>query len=244
MVLVLNDLETRRFGVVCARIDGQGAQWPDLREVNREAEAQGVAMISTRVDAGALDRVHALEDDGYRLMDTLVFYRRSLKNLPPLRPLPEYVNIRLATPDDASAVENVARAGFQGYFGHYHADIRLDNAAADTAYVEWAATSTSQTSTTTPALVALKAEEIAGFITLRLHTAGNNEIVLNAVHPRHQGKGIYTHLLEQALRLCATGPATHVFVSTQINNYNVQRIWSHLGFVHERSCYTFHKWMK
>ena len=33
-----------------------------------------------------------------------------------------------------------------------------------------------------------------------------------------------------------------LIVSTQINNYGVQRVWARLGFIHERSTYTFHKW--
>jgi hypothetical protein len=33
-----------------------------------------------------------------------------------------------------------------------------------------------------------------------------------------------------------------MITSTQLNNYAPQKIWSRLGFRHERSIYTFHKW--
>ena len=33
-----------------------------------------------------------------------------------------------------------------------------------------------------------------------------------------------------------------MIVSTQINNYTVQRAWVRLGFLHYRSFYTLHKW--
>ena len=108
MTLKINDLETKRFGIVCAGIDGMVSQMPDLAEVNRQAQMQGVAMISVRVDVSALDRVHALEADGYRLMDTLVYYSGKLAQDRPALSLPEGVSFRVATPQDTGAVGQLA----------------------------------------------------------------------------------------------------------------------------------------
>ncbi|MBM1172025.1 GNAT family N-acetyltransferase [Microvirga arabica] len=243
MPLCLNDLETRRFGVTCAQIDGQAAELPNLVEVNQAARAQRVAMISTRVDVGALDRVHALEADGYRLMDTLVYYGRSLRGLSKSRPLPAGITLRLATPEDAPAVERIARSAFRGYFGHYHADPRLDSAAADAAYVQWAGSSVARTDLTTPVLLAVTSNDIVGFVTLRLNTHDEGEAVLAAINPDCQGTGLYGHLFEQALWLCADCGAERMITSTQINNYATQRVWARLGLMHQRSVYTFHKWL-
>ena len=68
------------------------------------------------------------------------------------------------------------------------------------------------------------------------------EIVLNAVHPAAQGKGVYTALVRAALLLAKDAGARRMIVSTQINNYAVQRVWTRLGFFHSSSLYTFHKW--
>ena len=201
MILLINDLETRRFGVTCARFNGRDTEFPDLADVEQTAKLLGVAIISTRIDASAMDRVHGLEANGYQLMDTLVYYGRSLQHVGASRQPPEGVTLRLATPGDAHSVECIAGAAFRGYFGHYHADPRLDNAGADAAYVEWAANSVAQASDTTPVLLALKAEEIIGFATLRFETPTESEVILNAVDPNHRGGGVYTSIIERALGL-------------------------------------------
>lgn len=58
-----------------------------------------------------------MKANGFRLMDTLVWHRRDLDDVP----APEVVlgeTIREATPNDAEAIGHVAEPGFQGYFGH------------------------------------------------------------------------------------------------------------------------------
>ena len=238
-ILELNALETARFGIVAARVRDAGAT-PE--EIGAAARVMGVQMATARVDVGHLPRVHALEAAGYRLMDTLVYYGRSLDALPSRVTLPAGTELRLASPDDVAAVGMVARAAFADYTGHYHADPRLGNDAADAAYVEWAETSTARASAETPVLLVEGGEHVAGFLTLRRNDAEEVEIVLNAVHPQSQGRGLYAALVTEALRLAGDMGAARVTVSTQINNYAVQRVWAGLGFTHNRSLYTFHKW--
>ena len=240
MPLELNDLETARFGIICARLTE--ADTP-LADVNVAAATANVRMITTRVDVSALDRVHALEADGYRLMDTLVYYARPLKELPAAPALPEGVSLRFATPADAPRVAEVAREAFRGYFGHYHADPGLDNAAADAAYMEWAETSTRRCGPEAPVLLAFNASSLTGFLTLRRNASLESEIILNAVSPKAQGGGLYSALVHRALQEEQVGESERMLVSTQINNYAVQRIWTRLGFSHCHSLYTFHKWL-
>jgi len=243
MSLILNELESCRFGVQCAKINCLETVFPDLKEIHRSAIGLGISMISTRVDADALDRVHRLEENGYRLMDTLVYYGRSLNNPDKPDQLPEDISIRLATPEDAPAVAHVAARGFKGYFGHYHADPRLDGRAADMAYVQWATTSVERTDQNTPVLLALVSGVVAGFVTLRFNSSEEAEIVLNAVDPDHQRRGIYGQLLERMINLCAERNAQKLIISTQINNYSVQRVWGRFGFTLQKGLYTFHKWL-
>jgi ribosomal protein S18 acetylase RimI-like enzyme len=242
MLVSLNDLETRRFGVICARVDCQAAEFPNLREVDLAAQAQGVALISTRVNVGAIDRVHALEANGYRLMDALVYYRRSLADICRLPSLLEGITVRVASPADTSAVVNVARQAFRGYIGHYHADPRLDTNDADAAYVQWAESSVTSVNDSHPVLIILKKGELVGFATLRIDSSREVEILLNAIHPDHQRGGLYSHLLEQTLNFSAKRGAQLIMISTQINNYATQRVWTRAGFEHYSSVYTFHKW--
>jgi ribosomal protein S18 acetylase RimI-like enzyme len=239
MPIELNDLETTRFGIVAARVTDVTAH---PVEIDAAARAKGVQMLTTRADVGDLTRVHALEEAGYRLMDTLVYYAREVEGVADPAPSPAGEILRPATTADAPAVGQVARAAFAGYLGHYHADPRLDDAAADAAYVEWAETSIQTVGPRRPALVALQADRVVGFSTLRLNSDAEVEIVLNGVHPEIQRQGLYGRLVEHGIAAGRTAGCTSVILSTQINNYAVQRVWTRLGFTHGRSLYTFHKW--
>lgn len=239
MPIELNALESARFGIVAARvIDAQAS----VAEIDAAARAKGAQMLTARVDVGDLPRVHALEEAGFRLMDTLVYYARDIGDVSDPAPSPQGVIIRPATEADATAVGDVARAAFVDYVGHYHSDPRLDNTAADAAYVEWAETSIRTADPSLPALVALQPDRVVGFLTLRLNSDVEIEIMLNAVHPEVQRRGIYRRLVEHAISVGRAAGCSLAIVSTQINNYAVQRVWSRLGFTHSRSLYTFHKW--
>lgn len=236
-MIEINALESARFGIVAARLTDPQAP---LAEVNAAARAQGVQMITARLPTSDLARVQALEADGYRLMDALVYHVHDLgHDLPPPGEDPPGQVIRPATPADAPAVAEVARASFAGYFGHYHADPRLSSQAADAAYVDWAARSIAATDATTPALVLETAAGLAAFLTTRLDLC---EIVLVGVHPAAQGGGVYGRLIDRGLRLLQGAGCPRVVVSTQITNIAVQRAWARRGFRPDRSLYTLHKW--
>lgn len=239
MPIELNDLESKRFGITAARLTNPEAP---LEEVDQAARAAGVDMLTTRISASDLARVHALEDNGYRLMDTLVYYSRKLEALPPPRPLPERTTWRAATVQDTEAIVTLSRKAFEGYFGHYHSDPRLENAAADEAYAEWAETSAKQVSPDAPVLIVEADAKVAGYLTLRRNAPEEMELVLSAVDPDCHGRGLYGILIAAALPFSAEAGASRIIISTQINNYAVQRVWSRLGFAHTSSLYTFHKW--
>ncbi len=240
MTLELNTLETSRFGIVSAHLTDPAAPLP---EVNAAAAGQGVRMIVARVPTTDLARVQALEADGYRLMDTLVWYGRDLTDLPDPAPSPEDEVLRLATPEDLSAVAEVSACSFRGYFGHYHADMRLDDAAADDVYVDWASRSTAACANLrTPVLVAEQGGRIVAFSTLRLNSDTEIEIVLNGVHPDVQRGGLYGRMIDRGMQCGIELGCTRVTLSTQIINIPVQRAWARRGFRLENSLYTLHKW--
>lgn len=239
MPIELNALEMKRFGVVAAKVIDATAT-PEA--IAAAARAKEVQLVTARVDVSDLPRVHSLEAAGYQLMDTLVYYRRKLEDLPPTPPLSKGVILRQAVPEDATSVAKLAQAAFTGYIGHYHADPRLNDTAADAAYVEWAETSTQRVSPDAPVLLAEMSKTVVGFLTLRRNSAEEVEIVLNAVDSANEGQGIYTALVASSLVLFKEAGIDRIITSTQVNNYTVQKVWSRLGFFHFRSFYTFHKW--
>lgn len=239
MCIEISKIESARFGITAARVTDAVAHLDVIDSAARDA---GVGMLTVRLPVSDLSRVHAFEAAGFRLMDTLVYYGMDLVDPPPSRKPPEGLSFRLARPDDATAVAEIARAGFSGYMGHYHADPRLDDAAADAAYVEWAENSVVSMGDHAPVLLASFGSRPVGFLTLRINSPDEFEIVLNAVHQDSQERGVYSFLVAKALEFSLNAQARRLIVSTQINNYGVQRVWARTGFTHFRSLYTLHKW--
>lgn len=239
MPVEINALESARFGVVAAHVRNPHAS---QHAINAAARTLGVQMLTLRSDCADHASIHAAEADNFRLMDTIVYYERSLEG--PLREVLDAsdVAIRQAQPEDAGAVADVAGAAFSNYVGHFHADPRLDAASADAAYVDWAQRSVTHQSDEDQAMVLHYDGRLAGFLTLRRNNPTEFEIVLNAVHPDFQRRGLYERLLHDALVMGHREGAERMIVSTQLNNFRVQRAWSKLGFRLVSALHTFHKW--
>ena len=61
-------------------------------------------MLTQRINVGNLTRFHSLEEDGYQLMNTLVFYQRRI-NKPPTSVIPiGGIKYRFANQDDTMAL--------------------------------------------------------------------------------------------------------------------------------------------
>ncbi|MFN7209920.1 MAG: GNAT family N-acetyltransferase [Aggregatilineales bacterium] len=237
--VALSPLDEARFGVRIARIHELTPE--ALDETLQFCAQNAVQMLIARAPSQAIRFVQQLEGLGFRLMDTLVYYRRDLSRTP----LPEAQDaalIRAVRPNEETVVREIAAQSFQGYFGHYHADPRLDQAACDAAYVSWAERSCTDRSVADEVLVAELDGQLVGFLTLRRNTSEQTEIVLNGVAPAAQGQGVYRELVSRALQQGAAWAAREVIVSTQIVNLAPQKVWVRLGFEPYRFYYTFHKW--
>lgn len=235
----LSDIDEERFGIRTARAPRVSLDTlPSVLEFCRE---DGVVLLIARCPISELGAAQAMEREGFSLMDVLVYYARSLVKTPipsdigkiPVRP------IRL---DEEDAVKTVASESFRGYFGHYHADARLDPAKCDEAYVDWAVRSCVSREIADEVLVADLGGVIVGFATLRLNSVGEGEGVLFGVAPSAQGQGIYRSFMVRGMEWCLSKGATRMVVSTQITNIAVQKVWVRLGFELNHAYYTFHKW--
>jgi hypothetical protein len=130
----LSPLDRERFGVVTARWDAASdAELADALAFCREHD---VELLIARCDTSDATAAHGLERAGALLMDTMIHFACD----PARRPSDdaEAPPIRSAAREDATQVREIAGEAFRGYVGHYHADPRLDRAAADEVYPDWA----------------------------------------------------------------------------------------------------------
>lgn len=239
-MIALSEMDRERFGVVTAREPHFTAG--DLEGILRFCRERAVQMLIARCAAEDLHAAQAMEAAGGRLMDALVYWVRRL-DVPSPQDEP-CARVRMLRAGDAEAVRRIAQFAFRGYFGHYHADPRLDRAKCDEVYASWAHRSCIDPSAASTVLVAEHEGRVAGFLTLLERSPEEQEIILNAVDPSAQRHGLYRSLLLAALAHARRSGASRLSVSTQLTNVAVQRSWSRAGFELDRSYYTFHLWFE
>ena len=232
-------LEEARFGIRTARVDGVRA--PDLHEVIEFCRTEDVRLLIARTAASDMCAAQALEDAGARLMDTVVYYERDFAKRPLENDLSD-ARVRPATAADEAAVIAIARESFAGYYGHYHADPRLDRAATDAAYVDWAARSLHDREVADQVLVAELEAEVSAFGTLQQDADGRCNYVLAAVAAAGRRHGLYRAIAGTGMAWAMKSGASAFYSSTQIGNLAVQKVWTRLGMEPADAVHTFHWW--
>lgn len=218
-----------------------GVTLETLPEIMQFCQAQDVVFLVARCRVEELATAQAMERAAFRLMDTLLYWTRSLVNVP--IPADDGAGrIRPVRRGEDGIVRGIAAEIFKGYFGHYHADPRLDPRKCDDAYVSWAERSCQSKDVAEEVLVAELDGRIVGFITLRRNSAEEGEAVVGGVLPDAQGLGIYRSLLVRSIEWCAGQSCTRMVVSTQVTNSAAQKVWARLGYEPGFAYYTFHKW--
>jgi hypothetical protein len=241
MQLRFEERERARFGYRMARLTLDFACGPaDAERIMEMCRSSGVEMLNLRVPTDKVELVQALEALEFRIMDCLVYYECPTGCLSVVEP--STLKIREATVEDATAVAEIARLCFSDYSSHYHADARLDRFKVSEAYIDWARRCCADREVASCVLLPIVDEVIAGFIALRQNSPAEGEGVLNAVHPKFAGAGIYGQLITRSKQWCHDNSMKRMIISTQIDNLKVQRTWSNRGFHLYKSYYTLHRW--
>jgi GNAT superfamily N-acetyltransferase len=229
-------LDSKRFGIRVFRAGADNVE--AVLELVQFARSADLDLLIVRCPVEAVAAAQSLERAGGILTDTLVYYRGPTSSFAPSPA--SSTCIRLCQEADRAALEGIARASFTGFFGHYHADPRLDPVAATEGYVQWASSALAD-----PASLVLVSEtegRLSGFLTARRLEAKTWEILLNGVAPEFQRRGIYAALLREiGCRARAQG-ASQVLVSTQLANLAPQKVWTRAGLELDHALYTFHWW--
>jgi ribosomal protein S18 acetylase RimI-like enzyme len=236
--VAFSEIDSERFGVRVARARVRGKS---LSQIIDFCVAEQIKLLIARCASKELRTVQEMGSRGFLLMDTLVYYSFDLTK----RTIPDdatKVRVRKFVRGDTAQVETVAAAAFKGYYGHYHADPRLDRRKCDEGYVSWAVRSCTSKRVATEVLVAEIDKKIVGFLTLRLNSPKEMEGLLIGVAPEAQGIGVGRSLMVNGLELCKKRHVKRMLISTQVTNVAVQKVWCRVGFEPAHSYYTLHKW--
>jgi len=239
--VMISAIDTERFGATIARALVSSSD--TLHEAIRFCEENQVAMLIARCPVDETQTAQDMEEEEFRIMDTLVYYSSNLKGMFPPDVI-EDIEIRLMRDGEEQQVQDVAGRAFRGYYGHYHADRKLEKKKCDEGYVSWATRSSCERDDDHDVLVAVSEGTIVGFATMRLNNSVEGEGVIFGVDLEYQGKGIYKSFIIKGMEWCKKAGADRMIVSTQINNIAVQKVWSRVGFEPTRAYYTFHRWFE
>jgi GNAT superfamily N-acetyltransferase len=233
-----SEVDSERFGVRVARAH---VEQQTLQQVLDFCATERINLLIARCSTKELYTAQKMESLGFLLMDTLVYYSFDMVK----RAIPDdspRAHVRKFGPEDNAQIEGVAAAAFRGYYGHYHADPRLDRSKCDEGYVSWAVRSCTSKQVAGEVLVAEHDRRVVGFLTLRLNHPKEVEGVLLAIAPEAQGIGIGRSLMIDGLKWCKEQQAKQMVISTQLTNIAVQKVWCRVGFELVYSWYTFHNW--
>jgi ribosomal protein S18 acetylase RimI-like enzyme len=150
------------------------------------------------------------------------------------------LTFELITSHNYSALKQMIPVIFAGYQNHYSSNPFLEKKKITEGYLEWALSHTNNASNKISWYV-IKHGTIAGFANCSFNTAKREaQIVLNGILPEFAGQKLYTYLVRHVETHFKSAGYERLIISTQLQNYSVQKVWIREGFYLIDSHETYH----
>jgi ribosomal protein S18 acetylase RimI-like enzyme len=213
---------------------------------------RGTQCVVCRVQSGELASIHALEQSGFLLMDTLLdfvfaFSATGSEQIH-LRPPDKRVSIHRATSQDLQPLMAMNERAFAKYFGRYHADSRIPSGSATKIYSEWMRSAFDGWADWI--LVGEVDGKIAGsgLWRIALPAEGENSpgvayCDMVVVDPEFQGRSLGTALMSHGMDI-ASDVARYLVGPVHVSNYSIQRTLQKVGYKIFGARQSFHKWLE
>lgn len=186
--------------------------------------------LCIRIDASDVHSATCLLDDGWREVEVLETWEREAV---PLEEFPCVANslVRDATEADRQRCQWIASTGFTR--DRLHTDMKVTNAEADFAKVEWV--NNAFDGDADVILVIELYGDIVGFVICKKTPVVIIDLIV--IDSRHRRKGLATQLIAAAI----LRSSCVVRAGTQVNNRAAQVVYEKLGFKPVRMQRTYHK---
>ncbi len=199
-----------------------------LKEFIREAKQLDIKYLFATVDPRDLSLLRGLGELGFILLESRVFYHRSLLDFDN----PERYPVRAATESDVERLGQVA-CDMVNIYDRFHADPFISPVSADRMMRKWVEASILE-SFADVTLVPDVTEPTA-FCTIKYHVnswpkwqLNLGQPVFGAVGPEF--RGWYKKLISEVNYHLKEVGAQHTYLTTQITNRAVLRAWESLGY--------------
>lgn len=241
--LTMLDWDSDQLGMRAARIDHLIAEgsYDEQRQVKEalleqillEAHDRGVWHLSVRIDASDLSALHVLEEAGFITVDGILTIALDLERHRSIKP-PDYFKIRLATPNDAESVADLARTAF--IYDRFHADPFIRAEHANELHATWLRNSC-MGQAADAVVLAEDDTGLLGFITCVLNPDTGKQlgrmvgtVVMVASAERARGRGVAYHTLMAAVDWFREQGCEIVDSGTQVRNIPCLGLFQKCGF--------------
>lgn len=200
-----------------------------------------IVYLSCRIDINDISSIHALEMNGFRLMDTLVTFAfiKGKHKIPEIKTI---YPVRKCRAKDLPHLMEIAEKSFTD--DRFHLDPCILKEKADSLYSEWIKNSFEQKETI---FVAVSGNKPRGFLTYKLYKdlakiTGYKIMGRGLMAVEREAKGAIISLMKATFKDVRKNYDC-VEYDTRLNNYEVIHICQKLGLDLVRAKYTFHKWL-
>ncbi len=245
-IINLSELDESRFGFKTAK--ATDVKYNNFREIVSFCNDNNVELLIARCDPKEVSAIHEMEQHGFLLMDTLVYYRFDLTDGDLINQFTvgqkefKSLDVRFVVHGEEAIVENIARSAFAKHIGHYHMDSRLDNEKCGEVYASWAYNCCLSKEFADKVFVAVVNNSIAGFAVLKELSDHEWQGVLMGVLPEHHKSGIGRALTIERIKYCLSNGGHSMFIPVSMANIAIQKTLQKLNFQVFRFEHTFHKW--
>ena len=218
----------RSMGVIAtsaaARERDDASLEADLTHCLQRASFQGYEHVILRVGVEELRLARVAESCGLRLVDVAVDLSMTLRGPRPASAFGPQV--RVAGPDDATAIRVIAQESFR--FSRFAEDPFFTAEQTAEFHRTWVTNLCNGLADVV--IVATASDEIAGFTSCVKQKDGSGRIPLIATGEEHRRQGVGRALVEASLRWFAAAGITHAYVKTQVANYAALALYHRAGF--------------
>ncbi len=199
-------------------------------------------LLILRFASETIEQHYLLKELNYNILftDSLVYYAINLQNIE-LKKLKNELFFREVTDETSVAFKSIIPTIFKDYKNHYFANPELPKEGIIDGYIEWASAYVNSIDESKKSWLVYKNEIIIGFATCSINKIDNScEGVLYGVLPDYAGGGVYTDIIKFTQNYFKEQNFEKMYVSTQIQNYAVQKVWQKEGFLIANAYYTYH----
>lgn len=197
----------------------------DVRQLIEQATLEQYKHLNVKVNSKDKVSTNAFLQNGFELVDTQLMYCIRTNDYLVNGTRGEKVHFRKYQEGDKEQIINIAKTSYA--IDQYHSDLGLDNDLCDIYYSEWIKNCCDGLADKVMVAV-LPNNKVIGYITLDYQE--NQAVVgLAAVQGCFRGRGFFTFLMDNTLRMLYKENIKWLFYGTQLSNIPVLKTMGHFG---------------